>query len=338
MKTIGLTALYLALLLFDAIIVLAQQDPPTKLIQAYWDDDYINFYGKGTDRSYTDGNKLTMFYTQKKPSRFFIDRVLPKSGDSSNLVYGWGLVLLMFTPQQITDPKLQPNDYPWSGALYATHSLYSYNEKKKYDFQTELDLGVTGPASLAGNAQDAFHRMIHYFRPKGWNNQFGNSPWVNVNFTAEKELLHDGKWLEVIGGGQADAGTGVNATAFYSMVRIGKMNPYFQGLIRQYSRSGSGNKVQFYFVARAQVQWLLTSALLQGGPGASRPAPIMITGKNGPSPEYYHPLNSAVANYAYGAVLAINRFSISTLQTTSTPWMKSLYSQTWGNITVNYIL
>ena len=326
----------LSLLLFGTVTFsYAQQETPTRLLQVYWDDDYINFYGKGTDRAYTDGNKFTLFYTKQKPSRFFVDRLLPKAGDSSTNVFGWGFVELMFTPSDISNPKMQPDDYPWSGALYVTHSLYSYNEKKKYDFQTEVDLGVTGPASMAGQVQEGVHRFIHYQRPRGWGNQFGNSLLVNVNFTAERELLHYGKFLEVIGGGQVMTGTGMNAAAAYSLIRIGKMNPYFQGLMRQYGQSGSKNKVQFYFVFKSRAEWLLSSAVLEGGVDATRPGRPAEKGGSSDG-KYYHPLNPVVADYAYGAVLAINRFSISSIQTTSTAWMKGLYSHTWGNFTLTY--
>lgn len=329
MKKLLLPIHFLFLLLICSIISShAQQATPSRLFQAYYDDDYINFYGKGTDKAYTSGTRYTLFYTKKKPSQFLIDRLLPKAGDSSINVFGIGLTQVIFTPDDITNPNFQPNDYPWSGALYLTHSLYSYNEQQKYGFQTELDLGVTGPASMARQVQEGFHKLIDYEEPKGWTNQFGNSLILNLNFTAEKQLLQYGNFLEVIAGGQVMAGTMMNGASAYSMIRIGKMNPYFQGLMKQYSQSGVGNKVQFYFMIKPKVQWVLSNAILQGGIGASLPAF---------STEYYHPINHTLASFAYGAVVVINRFSVSSIQTTTTPWMKNLYKHTWGNFTFTYI-
>ncbi|TCC98394.1 lipid A deacylase LpxR family protein [Pedobacter hiemivivus] len=317
---------------------LAQQETPSRLLQAYFDDDYINFYGNGTDKAYTNGTRYTLFYTKKKPSQFLIDRLLPKAGSNSRNVFGIGLAQMIFTPNNISNPNFQPNDYPWSGTLYLTHSLYSYNEEQKYDFQTELNLGVSGPAALARQVQQTAHRIVRYQQPEGWSNQFGNSLIINLNFTAEKQLLHSGKSLEMIGGGQAQVGTEINAMSAYSMIRIGKMNPYFQGLMTQFNRSETGSKIQFYFVFKFRVQWMLSNAILQGGINASRPAPILVPGKNGATPnlEYYHPINNLIASYAYGPVFVINRFSVSSIQTTTTPWMKDLYGHTWGNFTFTY--
>ena len=317
---------------------LAQRDTLNHLLQVYIDDDYINFYGKGTDKAYTSGTRFTLFYTKKKPSHFLLDRLLPKAGIDSRNVFGTGLAQVIFAPNKIADPNFQPNDYPWSGTLFLTHSLYSYNEEKKYDFQTELNLGVNGPASLTRQTQQAVHRLIHYQKPEGWNNQFGNSLFLNLNFTAEKQILQLSKSVEVIGGGQAQVGTGINAMSAYSLIRIGKMNPYFQGLMTQLSRSGTGSKMQFYFVLKFRAQWMLSNSMLQGGINASRPDPILVPGNNGAPPklEYYHPINNFIASYAYGPVVVINRFSISSIQTTTTPWMKDLYSHTWGNFTLTY--
>lgn len=329
----------LFLLWFNAVnSSFAQQEIPKHLVQAYWDDDYINFYGHGTDRAYTNGNKFNLFYIKNKSSNFLIDRFMPKAGESSLNVLGFGLTQLIFTPNIIANPNFQPGDYPWSGSLYLTPSLYSYNEQQKYSFQSELDLGVNGPASLAREAQEIVHGLVSYQKPKGWSNQFGNSLILNLNFRAEKQLLHHSNFLEVIGGGELQAGTGINAAAAYSLIRIGKMNPYFHGLISQYSRSGARNKIQIYFIFKSKVQWVLSNILLQGGINASRPAPILVLGKTGntPSLEYYHPIKNFIANYSYGPVIVINRFSISSTMTNTTPLMRDLYSLTWGNFIFNY--
>jgi lipid A 3-O-deacylase len=331
--------LLLLLWFYLANLSFAQQETPRRMLLAYWDDDYINFYGHGTDRAYTNGNKFTLFYIKKKPSNFIIERVLPKAGDSSMNLFGLGLSQLIFTPNIIVNPDFQPDDYPWSGSLYVTYSLYSYNEKQKYNFQTELDLGVNGPASMARQAQEIAHRLVSYQRPNGWTNQFGNSLILNLNFRAEKQLVHHSDFLEVIGGGHLQAGTGINAAAAYTLIRIGKMSPYFQGLMKQYSRPETGSKVQVYFIIKPMIQLVLSNAMLQGGINASRPAPILVPGKNGaaPSLQYYQPINHIVASYAFGPVLVLNRFSVSSIQTTSTPLMKDLYGLTWGNFTFTYI-
>jgi hypothetical protein len=308
---------------------------PTRLFRGFWDDDYFNYSGKGTDRAYTDGTRFELFYLKKKPSRFFIDRVMPKAGDSSINIFGWGLGQIMITPENVSRSDFQPDDYPWSGALFATHTLYSYNEQKKYDLQTEIDVGVTGPAALAGPFQKAVHQLIHYQRPMGWGNQFGNAPLLDISFTAEKQLAGYQGLIEIIGGGQAFAGTGVNGAAVYSLIRIGKMTPYFKGFLKQYSSAGPKKKMQFYFIFKPEVQWQLTNALFEGGMNASKPEKVIIS-KPSDDVERYHPLNHMVYSFTFGPVLVLGRFTISSTQTAITAWMRGLYDHKYGNLTLYY--
>ena len=319
----------------NATIPTLKAKEPTELFRFFFDDDYFNFSGRGTDRAYSAGTRLEVFYKENKPSHFFLDRAMPKAGDSSVNVFGWGMMQIMITPDDISRTDFQPNDYPWSGALFATHTLYSYNEQKKYDLQTELDMGIQGPAALAGETQDYVHRLIHYRRPKGWDNQFGNSPYVDVSLTAEKQLLGFQGLIEVIGGGQVVAGTGMNAAAVYSLIRIGKMTPYFKGFLKQYSSMGSRKKVQFYFIFKPEMQYQLTNALFEGGLFSSKPSMVVKTGKS-TQVETYHPLNPVLYSFTFGPALVINHFTISTTQTSITRYLKGLYDHTYGNVTLYY--
>src|SRR5579859_124088 len=281
---------------------------PTQLFRVFFDDDYFNYSGHGTDRAYTAGSRLEVFHRENKPSHFFLDRVMPKAGDSSINVLGWGISQLMITPDNISRADFQPDDYPWSGALFATHTLYSYNEQKKYDLQTELDLGILGPAALAGETQDHVHQMIRYRRPMGWKNQFGNSPYVDISLTGEKQLLGLQGLIEVIGGGQVVVGTGMNAAAVYSLIRIGKMTPYFKGFLKQYSSIGSRKKVQFYFIFKPQMQYQLTNALFEGGLFSSKPRMVVKEPIKNTQSETYHPLNPVLYSFTFGPALVINHF------------------------------
>lgn len=276
----------------------AGQDPdgsPTRLFRIYEDNDFLNAYGRGTDNAYTNGTRFDLFYTKKRPSRFIIDRLLPKAGDSSVNVFGWGVMQVMFTPNNLGATAYQSDDYPYSGALFATHTLYSYNRAKKYDFQTEVVLGVMGPASLAKQTQDLIHGVIQNQKPMGWGNQLGTDALVNINFTAEKELASwgssqashtarsnrssqtseslypaaDAPIIEVIGGARAFAGTMLNGLALYPLIRIGLMNSWFQGFISQNSGKGSHetakrSKLQVYFVFKPEAQIIFSDALLEG--------------------------------------------------------------------------
>jgi hypothetical protein len=242
------------------------------MLRLYEDDDYINVKGRGTDEAYTNGSRIDLFYTRHDPPHWLLDRALPKAGDSSIDVYGWGIMQVMYTPRKINDPDFQPDDYPWSGGLFITHSLYSYNPRANYDLQTEVVAGVVGPASLAGPTQKAFHHLIHYTQPTGWGHQFRNDLLLNINITYEKEVFAVSPGadplLEIIGGGSIHAGTMENKLSAYSLLRLGIMHPYFDGLMSQYASGSSPDRKdrwQLYFFARPECEVVCTNAILEGG-------------------------------------------------------------------------
>jgi lipid A 3-O-deacylase len=328
-------------------------NPPTKhtdtlywMFRIYEDNDFINARGCGTDDAYTNGTRLDYFYQPKHQPKNPIDHILPKAGAHSVNIYGWGVMQLMYTPECITDSAYQPNDYPWSGALVATHTLYSYNPVKKYDLQTELELGVIGPAALAQQLQTVVHRFIHYYKPLGWSHQYPNDILANVNVTAEQQFAGNGSTIELIGGSQVTAGTMMNSLTIYPLVRIGRMNPYFQGFFRQFTSTGRDRhhhkNWQLYFTCRPELQFIATEAVLQGGMFTHNPNLTVndVTEKPqqqppGP-PQPYHPINNIVFASNFGAVASIGDISLSFNQNSSTAMMKGLYAHEFGNISLYF--
>jgi len=333
-----------------------QQESPTRLLRIYEDNDFMNVRGKNTDDAYTAGTRIELFYTKKRHSRFSLDRVMPKAGDSSVNTFGWGVMQLIYTPDDIGNPDYQPNDYPWSGALAATHTLYSYNPQKKYDFQTELVLGVVGPASLAEPTQKFVHRILQFEQPRGWDHQFRNALLLNINFTAEKQLVSWGPNVEVIGGSQVFFGSMQNSVAVYPLIRVGKLTPYFSGFFSQYTSSGRyagskrRNRLQAYFVLKPQTQLVFTNALLQGGLFSTNPnlkggnkSSTTVTGMQSPpdisvseTPQPYHDLRCVNYSISYGAVVSAGNFGVSFTQTTASSALKGLYSHDVENLSVYF--
>lgn len=326
-----------------------QQASPTRLLRIYEDNDFMNVRGQNTDDAYTAGTRIELFYTKSHPSRSLLDRTLPKAGDSSVNIFGWGVMQLIFTPDDIGDPEYQPNDYPWSGVLAATHTLYSYNPQKKYDFQTELVLGVVGPAALAGPTQKFIHRIMQFEQPQGWDHQFRNALLLNINFTAEKQLVALGRNVEVIGGGQVYFGSMQNSIAVYPLIRIGRLTSYFNGFFSQYTGSGSKrrNRLQAYFILKPQTQLMFSNASLQGGlfstnPNLKEGKGVSTTGvppQDGTvnqTPQPYHDLRCVNYSVSYGAVLSAGNFGVSFTQTTASSMLKGLYSHDVENLSVYF--
>lgn len=327
----GAVSRKIIVLLLILVTGIAQAQDTTRyraMLRIYEDNDFMNIWGNGTDRGYTNGTRLDIFYNKNRPSRFFIDRWMPKAGDSSINIFSWGIMQTMITPNDIHLRIPDKNDYPYSGALFAVHSLHASNPTKKYNVQTEVMIGVIGPPSLARETQTFMHRLIGYQKPKGWDYQLPTDLLLNLNLAAEKLLAHVDKSIEWIGGAQVFGGTALNGAALYSLIRFGKMRPYFNGLLSQYT---GGQHRQFYFILKPGVEWMLSNALLEGGVFTQIKKDEQET-RRGELPAAGR--RRVIGKLDYGVVLASGRISISFTQTTATPLIKGLNGQSIGNLSL----
>jgi lipid A 3-O-deacylase len=315
-----------------------QRQKYRRLLRAYDDNDIINLPGKGTDRGYSNGTRLDHFFVNGKPSLFFLNRIMPKAGDSSINTFGFSLMQVIYTPKNILKRIPDRNDYAYAGGLFAMHSLSSANSIKQYSWQTEVMLGIMGPASLAKQTQWQAHKMVGMVRPIGWDYQLKTDLLLNISVAVEKQLMHIGNVVEGIGGAQAFAGTAMNGASLYSLLRVGKMTPYFNGYISQFATpKGNKNRWQVYGIVRPAVELALTHALIDGGVfnGRNEPAPQ-------PDPDDDKPVvgererNRLVAKLGYGLVISGGRLAISFTQTTMTAVVKGTGHQEIGNISLHF--
>jgi lipid A 3-O-deacylase len=309
----------------------AQKTEPAKMFRVYEENDFLNLSGHGTDRSYSDGVRLDYFY-EKQTSRGLLHKLMPKAGDSSRNIYSWSLMQIMVTPNDISTTTYLPNDYYYAGALFVTHSLYSYNAKKKYSIQTELLAGVRGPASFAKQMQKAVHKLIDYQEPMGWDNQLRTQPLINIRLGFEKSLLAKNNFIEVNAGAQLKAGSLMDLVTFYPMLRIGKMSPYFNGYMDKFGSFTKNEKLiktQYYFVVKPSVSFVAYNAMLTGKREIQRKG-LNINESNKTSAS----IHNVVTDVQFGAVIAHKNFAISYLQTNSSAYRERLYKHSFGNLSL----
>jgi lipid A 3-O-deacylase len=309
----------------------AQTNEPSKMIRLYEENDFFNLSGHGTDRSYSNGTRIDFFY-EKQTGRGLFHKLMPKAGDNSRNLYGWSLMQIMVTPNDISTTSYVPDDYPYAGALFVTHSLYSYNPKKKYSFQTELLAGIRGPASFAKQMQKAVHKLMDYQEPMGWDNQLRTQPLINLRIGVEKSLLPINNFIELNAGAQLKVGSLMDLVTVYPMLRIGKMSPYFNGYMDKFgsfTKDGKLVKTQYYFVVKPSVSYVAYNAMLTGKcetPGKA----LNNEGNN----ETSISIHNVVTDVQFGAVVAHGNFAISYLQTTSAAYSEGLYKQCYGNLSL----
>lgn len=86
-------------------------------------------------------------------------------------------------------------------------------------------------------------------------------------------IWQPGKALELMGGGQVQAGTMLDGVSLHLLLRAGNMRPFFSRYIDQFaSARGKGRRLQYYFFIKPAVQWWTYNALIQGGSSAGKAA------------------------------------------------------------------
>ncbi len=171
-----------------------QKKNDLKILKLSWDNDFFNLRGEGTDRGYTNGLNLEVYYTKHVPPRF-LSKLLMTVNDSSDNIYGWGLTQKLYTPIDISKEEIQAGDRPYAGVLFLSHVLISSDHVKKQKLTTSVSFGVIGKYAFGEEVQTWVHDLIHYQRPKGWDNQIANDIVLTYYINYEKKYsVPQGTW------------------------------------------------------------------------------------------------------------------------------------------------
>lgn len=291
------------------------------------DDDYLNFRGEGTDRGYSSGFNLELFYTKKVKASFIGSLLIPIWGDADNL-YSWGLTQHIYTPANIRNKEIQHGDRPYAGIAYLSHALVSSDKEKKQRLTTALSLGTIGKYSMAREIQTAYHQLVRYQVPEGWDHQISTDVIVNYFVNYERMLFLPDHRLEIIGNVQANTGTLFNNLGAGLQFRCGLFNSYFSNYEHPTycpKNNGPHRKVQFFFYMKTTGVAVMDNATLQGGFFTHEQSSYTIT-KDSVSRFYME--------YEYGLVLANSHFGISAAEKLRTAEFKGSFAQQVGNITL----
>jgi lipid A 3-O-deacylase len=321
----------LSLLLWITINVYSQSSPKNKfhLIRFFDDNDFINFRGSGTDRSYTNGLKIDAYYTKNVAPKFFSRLLVTLNKESENL-YGIGLTQLMFTPSDIAKTWIIAGDQPYAGLLYFNHSLVSSDYINNERLTTEIDIGVIGPASFARTTQTWIHEQINAQKPMGWNNQVDNDIIINYLIRYEKLLIAPSEKLQVIGILEANAGSLSNNLSTGLLVRAGIFNSYFSnfekpGTSEEASNKTGYKKFQFFFFLRPTATAFMDNSVLQGGMFTGRTSPYIIKSDD---------LTRVFMQFETGIVIGHKNFGLSISEKMRSAEFKNAVTQQVGNIIV----
>lgn len=126
----------------------------------------------GLDEQYTNGTYLSyMLPINDLPGwARWTRRQLSGLIEAPDWQAGYGIGQSMFTPSDITDPNPPLDDRPYAGFLFG--SLYLSADTGQRLDTVALEIGVTGPPSLAETMQKFIHNDLGFGDPpNGWGTQ-----------------------------------------------------------------------------------------------------------------------------------------------------------------------
>ena len=182
---------YLCLLLigFSLIpsVTHSESDIEWETVSFTLDNDFLSVTNK--DRYYTNGLHLRFesrpfekFTSNNTPSLLLpLLNPFPLATDTfkhRTLAYQFGQI--MFTPENISSPEIQPDDIPYSGLLYAAADFSARNTE--YAETIRFTAGVVGPWSQADEMQSIIHSITGSNEPGGWDHQLHNEFVLNLMY------------------------------------------------------------------------------------------------------------------------------------------------------------
>lgn len=164
------------------------QDAELKNLQTKDDDKGIftaaleNDYFAGEDNGYTNGVRFSYLSPEKDIPSWIEDTAcfVPFFACEGGKRYSFAVGQSMFSPDDLRDPNLIPDDRPYAGFLYGSVGMLTDTGYRLDNLQ--LTLGIVGPSSLAAQTQDAWHAFGGFVDPQGWDHQLKDEPALMLSY------------------------------------------------------------------------------------------------------------------------------------------------------------
>lgn len=306
-----------------------QKNPVFQLIQITEDDDIFLPPRDQTDRYYTSGTQIGLYYTKYK--RNFLSKLLVSLEGHPDNLYNVSLTQQMYTPANTQQRDIVKGDRPYAGVLYFSHGLISSSDSSAQRVTSQLSFGIMGPYALGQELQTSFHQLINNNEsPQGWANQLNNDIILNYFLQYEKRIAKPSQRMDVIGLMNFNVGTLINNLGLGITLRCGSFNSYFSnydkiGVRPEAGRPTTVRPFQLYFYARPQFLMVMNNSLLQGGPFTYGGEAYRIRKDD---------INNCIVQFEYGFVIGYKRFGLLIGETTRTSEFVGARVMQTGNLSL----
>lgn len=230
-------------------------------IHLIWENDAL----RGSDRHYTQGAFIRYLSADLREGGFrkLAARLASLGYEANGIKFGLGLGQEIYTPEDLDDPELIPDDRPYAGWLYGSFQLQRRGPASFWGGSVmeslRLDLGVIGPESQAEDTQKVWHGRD----PRGWDHQLDTEAGLALRYERTRLfrlVSHSAGMLDLLPGldislGNVAVQAGLNAT-----LRLGYNIPDAFEVPLERTRTKSGG----YFFGRAGGRFVVHDIFLDG--------------------------------------------------------------------------
>lgn len=225
------------------------------------------FYLIGAEDKYYSSGIFASFRKSINPNSGFY-RFFNKSDNVSNLLQGFHLSHLMYTPEDIEATNVDQFDRPYAGGFSLGYSLNLFL-KNNWQINFQQDLGIMGPAAGTGRLQYWWHNLFGMNKPRGWKYEINNTPLITSRIEVLKSFrIND--ILDLVYESRYEFGSVFNNIRQGATVRLGNLSGigksgYRNGLIgNQFIKSKVGQTIEWYIFWGIATEFVLYNATIEG--------------------------------------------------------------------------
>jgi lipid A 3-O-deacylase len=222
--------------------------------------DNDSYLAQGSDRYYTNG----LFINFRRAT----DQTKLKAGLEKK-IYEISAGQKMYNPISGYSPNPAKQDRPFAGYLYAGAAMSWFHTDESI-LKSSIEVGTTGPNSLAEAGQKFLHRATGFYKPEGWEYQIKNELAANLSAQYTRLLgRSDDHIFDFAFEGYGNAGTTFSGAGAGVLFRAGQINQLFNSIsanaiIGHNAKTKALVKREFFVYIKPQLNYVAYDATVEG--------------------------------------------------------------------------
>jgi hypothetical protein len=158
---------------------------------ALWENDVFG----GTDRNYTNGNRLSYVSPEAGMGGLHgpIARALLFADENDRIRWGLAAGQSLYTPRNTEARQPLPDQHPYAAWAYGEYSVYAQDRDSLR--MIGLQAGLVGPSAQGEWVQNNVHEIVNAYEVNGWDNQLADEPAFALMYERKERALIAGEYL-----------------------------------------------------------------------------------------------------------------------------------------------